>query len=363
MKFTTAIKTCTALGLLAFTILHASPSTRAADEAGGEAAFTGRWFSPDSPWNKLIPPNAETLKGSDGFLSAFLAGGHGININTETWTPAVFYAKAHLPRCTVSESGWLLEGLPLHPDFSSALEFFAGKGDTDASFCIYSEAQSAFYNLFNARAQMVDGKRRLLVGAVGLFSLRGSGWWDNTLGPWTGRASGASYCGGVVRIAEYSNGEIDHALSMAWPTRLVRASTMPEAFVFPARTTDGRGRNAKSAVPMGARLQLDPALMEDELLKLGVATPDLPIARALQRYGSYVVDSSDSVMAIYVESDRGREAPTARSRGTLPTELLKHSRFVKGPNVSPLESRLTAGQPVFVGKTAAQRDDCLLPSP
>lgn len=331
-----------------------------AGEAASDTRFAERWFSARSPWNQAIPENAATLPGSEGFVAAFTASWWAtLNINTSIWTPAVLYARSGLPRCAVDGEGWLTRGLPLHPDFVRSILHFTGRGDTDASFCIYDEEKRLFYNLFNVRlSDADDGRRRILIGAVGLFPIDGPGWWDNTKGPWIGRAAGASYCGGLVRDSEYARGRIDHALAIGWPKNLIRNTRMPDHVVFPAKTTDGGGRSAKTAVPMGARLQVDPKLSDAELAAVGVRARELPFVKAMQTYGAYVVDSTDAVMAIYVESDRGRDAAAAGVR-PLPQALMKHVRFVEPPEKVELDDRLTQGQPVFMATKAAPLHNCI----
>lgn len=317
------------------------------DTSEAEARFAARWFADDSAWNTPIAADAPTLEGSRGFLDAFLDSGARININREIWTPIVLYADETVPRCDLMWDRWRLADLPLHPLLARGAEFFASRKDTDASFCIYSTVNKSFYNLFAARVAENRGRRILRVGAGALFPVDGTGWWNNAAGPWSGRSSGASYCAGLIRFAEYESGKIEHALAMAWPSILVRSPRLPNAYVFPAKTSDGTGRAPLKAVPMGARLQLDPKLTDADLLKLGVDAHDLPVAHALQRYGSYLVDSS-SVMAIYAESVFGHpDAPTMKGAGGFPQELLSHARFVAPGPPGRLDSRQSVGQPTL----------------
>lgn len=326
------------------------------------ALFEERWFADGSPWNVPIPPNAAEMPGSADFISAFQSSGTTININRDVWTPIVLYGDAATPRCDISEMPWRFEDFPLHPDFPAGVEFFRSKGDTDSSFCVYNESNQSFYNLFAARLDREGNSSRVRIEAGGVFPVGGAGWWDNSIGPWSGRASGASYCGGLVRLTEFASGKIDHALAMGWPSDLVRSPRLAGAFVMPARTSDGRGTDPATAVPMGARLQVDPGLTDEQLLDIGVAKGDLPIVHALQRYGAYVVDSS-SAMAIYAESARGEDAPTDASSGNLPLRLLDHARFIQPQKTMPLDSRLTVGQPVAIANTTKPPRQCIIPTP
>jgi hypothetical protein len=112
-------------------------------------------------------------------------------------------------------------------------------------------------------------------------------------------ASGFAALAGVTRPEEIAQGHIDHALSLASP--LIAAKTI----VCPATHTDGRSL-AVGALPEGAHIQLDPAF--------DVEAQNWPswkkvIARALQKYGAYVTDTSDSLL-IRAESsiNRGYDA-------------------------------------------------------
>jgi hypothetical protein len=64
--------------------------------------------------------------------------------------------------------------------------------------------------------------------------------------------------------------------------------------------SDGHGTNA-GAVPMGARLQLDPSINCKTLP--GASTGEKMICQALETYGGYVRDSGSSTLSIYFESE------------------------------------------------------------
>jgi hypothetical protein len=61
-----------------------------------------------------------------------------------------------------------------------------------------------------------------------------------------------------------------------------------------------RGTDSGGAPEGGARLQLNPALTDTQLLALGLSPTGLIIAHALQKYGMYIVDDSGS-SKIYME--------------------------------------------------------------
>ena len=98
------------------------------------------------------------------------------------------------------------------------------------------------------------------------------------------RGAGVPYLAGLVRPCEIARERIDHALAFAYDSPSSR-------HVYPATKSDGSGSGI-GAVPEGTRLQLDPRLTGSRLRRLGCRGPCLTIARALQRYGMYVIDSS-----------------------------------------------------------------------
>jgi hypothetical protein len=98
-------------------------------------------------------------------------------------------------------------------------------------------------------------------------------------------ASGFSLLGGNVRPDEIALGHIDHALALITPY------TRSEFIACPATHTDGRVDDP-AAIPEGAHIQLDPSFNVD-------AQPWDPwekmIAKALQTYGAYVVDTGGAL--------------------------------------------------------------------
>ena len=98
-------------------------------------------------------------------------------------------------------------------------------------------------------------------------------------------ASGFAALGGVVRPEEIAQGHIDHALALITP--LTKAGYI----ACPATHTDGRSKSV-GAIPEGARVQLDPSFNVDA--QSWPAWQKI-IARALQTYGAYVVDTSGAL--------------------------------------------------------------------
>ena len=105
------------------------------------------------------------------------------------------------------------------------------------------------------------------------------------------RGAGVPYLAGLVRPCEIARGRIDHALAFAYDAPSRR-------YVYPATKSDGTG-GGLGAVPEGTRFQLDPSLSSARLGRRGCRGPCLTIARALQRYGMYVIDSSGRAKVMF----------------------------------------------------------------
>jgi hypothetical protein len=136
-----------------------------------------------------------------------------------------------------------------------------------------------------------------------------------------GRGAGLPYLAGLVRRCEIDRQRIDHALAFAY-------DSPSSKFVHPASKSDGEG-SAKD-VPEGARLQLNPKLDDGDFDKWRLPAEARTIARALQRYGMYVVDNSGS-SKIFLESRK-----TARWDDSIDTDLVsripwKAFRVVRPP--------------------------------
>ena len=109
-------------------------------------------------------------------------------------------------------------------------------------------------------------------------------------GSYGASGTGLPLLGGLMTISELKAGEIDHALAIAIP------DTSADAVTPPAQRGDGQTTGA-SAIPEGTHLRIDPSL---DLSTLNLTPTGLAIARAAQRYGIVVRDTS-SVVTFYAE--------------------------------------------------------------
>lgn len=168
----------------------------------------------------------------------------------------------------------------------------------------------------------VFGLERTRKGWTGLFGYRFSTRTDGIPaigadGAGLASRAGASYLAGLIRACEIAKGSIDHALALAYDSPSM-------AYITPLRGTNGSdGRPA--ALPIGARVQLDPALTEADLAAAGCKNSCLTVARALQTYGAFVVGRSGRPK-LYVEHNltaKWKKTMRASTVSSIPVESLR----------------------------------------
>ena len=141
---------------------------------------------------------------------------------------------------------------------------------------------------------------------------------DDNDKPYFLRGAKIPYLAGLVRPCEIARGRISHALAFAYP------GTTPQ-WVYPATHSDGR-TPAGAGLPMGTRLQLDPSVRPETIKDMwGCTGSCFTIARALQRYGMYLIDTSrrSKLMMEYDATAGWKGAVTATTPSAIPVERLR----------------------------------------
>lgn len=118
--------------------------------------------------------------------------------------------------------------------------------------------------------------------------------------PFGASASGLATVATMISVQEARDLRIEHAMSLG-----LTAVAAPDRVYWPANRSDGTDTSA-DALPMGARLRLDPAV---DVAELGLPPLGAEIARAAQRYGFIVTETSGAV-AIGAESGKAEQART-----------------------------------------------------
>lgn len=257
---------------------------------GAAALFGGA----SSPW-------VQRATGAiDGNSAAMIAGlsGEKFQMSHKLWTVPVYYADASTPRHDVPiTSGWTeFSSLPNVPVPSNARP----DPSEDAHLTIVDRSKGCVYDFFGA-----SGSGGSLSATLGnAIPIDSSGAYPGGLGS---RGSGFSAAAGIVTADELRRGSIDHALVFAYP------KTRSGGPVAPATKSDGR-TGGDDAIPEGARLRLDPSINLDSL---GLNRYELIIARAMQRYGMILGDTSGG-FTIYAQHPQS--LPNGAYDGLLPDD-------------------------------------------
>ena len=245
-----------------------------------------RPFADESIWNTPIS-DSPTIDPDSGQMIARFAEVHdaqgGIDIAIRHDAVPVYIADDSTPRVTVTLTDVFaiapeIEDVPL-PD-----EALADCG-FDTLLGAYDPRTSIFCEFWRAK-KLDDGSWQAAAGntidapsSSGIYPGNGV---DSTEGI---RASGFSLLAGMIWPHELEAGVIDHAIAFVYfPTR----SGGP---VAPAVASDGPVDDP-AALPIGARLQLDPDL---DLDGLGLDPWERTIAQALQVYGMYCADTGGGI--------------------------------------------------------------------
>ena len=272
------------LALLAAVLLSA------AGQAAPPRPRAWRPFSPDSPWNQKIPRNPETDPRSQELVEDLAKSCRWdfLGINIKGYSIPVYYIDAPrtptvLVKCRTTGEGFD-KPVPI-PDVA------APDPQSDHHLCIVDRKLGLEWGMWDARRN-ADGSWTCGLGATA--DLKGTGVrplagraprWQLAAGA---RASGFPLIAGLITVEEVKAGAIEHALALAYPHCRSRY------FIPPASTAQGTTAEARPdrGIPMGGRLQLDPAI---DVSRLPLSPSGRIVARALQEYGAYVCDYSGAI--------------------------------------------------------------------
>lgn len=287
-----------------------------------------RPWAASSPINTLIPSNPQVVL---GYNTGPLNGLPGLGLNGGGWGVAVFRDTSGTRR-TITNPNWKLDNVPMPAQWPAYWDAMNALGDQEKHHIVIDGDR--VHNVYNANRAYTS------CGAMGEMRALNvsSGFWRNSMGPWLGRSSGFCSATGTVLKSELDAGVIEHVLSVGWPSNRISSTVLP-----PADTSDGTG--GSGGIPMGAWLQLDPNLTETQIKGFGISSYYLPLAKAMQKYGCFVCESTDW-MTIYAESwnDSGKVTwpdgwyPASKS-------LLPRLRMVAPPPAPVFDDRTVFNQP------------------
>jgi len=237
------------------------------------------YFAPTAPFNQVIPTNASVDPGSSGMVEGLVAAGadRRFVLSVKRYTVPVYYAVRGTQAFDVPlTASWaprrILRGVPIPPEARP-------DPSSDSHLTIVDKQAGCEYDFWGA-TRLPDGS--VTAKWANVTSLARTGVFTN--GP-AATASGFALLAGLILPYELRRGYIDHALVFGYPY------TRAGGPVPPAVGSDGQTEGSH-AIPLGARIQLDPQL---DLATLDLRPYERVIARALQVYGAYVADTGGAV--------------------------------------------------------------------
>jgi hypothetical protein len=254
-----------------------------------------RAFSSGSPWNRLLPASAPVHPDSSRILANIKAN----NVNngcvmlsgtgTNTWGTPVYWASSGDPSYTVRRTRY-----DLPPEFASLRIPRGAKpmAAADGEMTIFDRERGyvawlsrAVYDATNDQWSAGGGSIAYLSSNGVVGSLPGSDERRNT-----GSHRGLNGAIVAARYDEVQAGGIDHALRIG-----VRGAST--GFVWPMTGSDGKSTDPY-APKQGSRLRIKPSI---DLSRYRLAPDALVLARALQRYGAVVGDSTGAPVELKLE--------------------------------------------------------------
>lgn len=293
---------------------HGTPATVAPGQVVSPFPAGMRLFSPTSIWNAALPALAPLDYRStrlSGALSAEVnrevSANTGPWINTDSWSVPVYTVGAAVPKVRVALDVGVtalqrdFEAVPMPPNARVA-------GGRDGTLTVYQPSTDSLWEFWLAHRD-ADGWHARWGGKLDHVSTN-PGFFGGAFG---GSGTGLSLLGGLITVNEMRAGRIDHALALGIP------NTAAGTFTWPAQRGDGR-TVGPAGVPEGTHLRIDPSV---NLTTLGLSRLGLAIARAAQRYGVVVRDTSGCVVFYAEDPITTGSNPYPQIFGDYPNRLLR----------------------------------------
>jgi hypothetical protein len=260
------------------------------------AAGSFRAFSSESFWNTPLPADAPIDPKSSAFID-FLNSDNSADylrvVGTESsggWGEPIFWAEPSDPIYKVKQTRYTLPEA-----FATGIRIPSEArvpSTSDAQMTIYDLAAGSVYKLQKA---VYDSDTDTWSAGGGSWYATASNGLHRSLEESNDERNhghrGIPPATHAVRFDEIEAGRIGHALKIA-------VNTAHRDAVWPMTNSDGDSTDP-AALPQGARLRIKPSV---DLNQLNLSPAARVIARALQRYGAVVGDSSGSNTNLKVEN-------------------------------------------------------------
>jgi hypothetical protein len=243
-------------------------------------------FAPNSFWNAPLaadapvdPASSRLVDSLSSEVAAEIQNRSGPWINTDQYSTPVYTVGSDVPKVHVTIDVWAPQ---LQAEFDQVPIPAGAKvaGGGDRHLTIYQPSTDTMWEMW-LTSNEADGWHARWGGRMTSVSTN-PGYFAS---PYGATATSLPLLGGLMTIEELKKGEINHALALAIPNTRVGAVT------WPAQREDGKVDGPRT-IPEGTHFRIDPSI---DLTKLGLSRTGLVIARAAQKYGIVVRDTSGCV--------------------------------------------------------------------
>jgi hypothetical protein len=287
-----------------------------------------RPYDDASPWNTPIAGNVAVLPQSGTYVNAIVDNNLPLTSDPDQYALPVYYFNDQTPRRTVTFSGSFSaydggDNSRTTPGYGATVTNVPIPADAVQS--AGSDGQIVFWDPTTGVEWSFWQFDRTASGYVATNGVRyrtSAGSYGRFADGKAGRGGGTPYFAGLIRGWEIAQGRIDHAIAFSY-------ASPASGVVYPATKSDGAGVTGVDA-PEGTRFQLDPSLTEADFQAWGLAPEAKVIARALQRYGMYVIDNGGS-SKVYMEDRLTANWPASITRNLTAKIPLSKFRAVAGP--------------------------------
>ena len=250
-------------------------------------------FASTSPWNVPIGSGARFASASDPSTLDVQALS-GVNIDAGAYSQPIYRASATDPLRTVTDS----HGSTQYriPDAATPAQ------GSDADLHVVDPTDHWVDECWKAQ-RLPTGD--LSCGYHVRTDLTGSGVVGGV------RAAGVSAVGGLIRQWELDSGQIHHTIALALPFAAQAGGP-----IWPATAQDTNAASYRGHIPLGSLLAIPSSV---DVTTLGLSPGGLVLARALQDFGAYDVDSTGTGVP-------GASTPTRARRATLSSPRCARTR-------------------------------------
>ncbi len=257
-------------------------------------------FTSDSPWNTPLGSNASYLSVNDPATVNLLDTRIKEWVNSDEFSHPVVRASDTDPKVAVAYAATATAPLGAGSVTINMPASARPAAGVDAHLHIVEPGGTIAHEFFDFRNTATGATATYYVRS----DLRGAGILEGGT-----RAYGGSALGGLIRTWEMEQRSIRHALAIALTGPQLRRGPL-----WPADEEDAVAPQTYTGqIPIGTLLAI-PAGIDVDAMQL--TPPAVAVARALQQYGAYVVDTA-AVMTLYAEPN-APAADIAAIRDALP---------------------------------------------